>query len=59
MRDLYKQKTQDMLSSIDGKLKIIEGMIDGTKQANPTDAKRYLHEIANSIDKVREMISIS
>ena len=47
MRDAYKSKINDLISSVEGRIKLVEYMIDGTKQANVNEAKRYIEEAKN------------
>jgi hypothetical protein len=59
MRPEYKAKANDLISSIEGRVKLINYMIDGTKQANPSEAQRYIKEINIQLKKLEELISIS
>jgi hypothetical protein len=34
-------------------------MVDGVKQPNPDEAKQYLREILNGLEKIEELVSIS
>jgi len=59
MRNEYKVKVNDLISAVEGKVKLIDYMIDGTKQANPREAKQYIREALNGLSKIQEIISIS
>ena len=59
MKPLYKDRANDLLQSVEGKIKLINYMIDGTKQPNPAEAKMYIKEILDKLDKIGEIISIS
>jgi hypothetical protein len=59
MRQEYKVKVNDLISSVEGRIKLINYMIDGTKQANPAEAKQYIREALNGLKKIEELISIS
>jgi hypothetical protein len=59
MKEVYKQKVNDLLNSIAGRVVLIDKMIDGTKQANPEEAKQYIREIQKGLEQIDEFISIS
>jgi DNA-binding FrmR family transcriptional regulator len=59
MKDVYKQKIVDLLNSIQGRVVLIDKMIDGQKQANPQEAKQYIKEINKGLEQIEEFISIS
>ena len=59
MKDVYKQKIVDLLNSINGRVVLIDKMIDGQKQANPQEAKQYIREIQKGLEQIDEFISIS
>jgi hypothetical protein len=59
MKDVYKQKIVDLVNSIQGRVVLIDKMIDGQKQANPQEAKQYIKEINKGLEQIEEFISIS
>ena len=59
MRELYKQKVNDYLTASNSRLKIIEGMINGSRKAEPILAARYLTEIKHNLEQIEEIVSIS
>ena len=59
MKDVYKQKIVDLVNSIQGRVVLIDKMIDGQKEANPTEAKQYIKEINKGLEQIEEFISIS
>ncbi len=59
MKDAYKQKIVDLVNSIQGRVVLIDKMIDGQKQANPQEAKQYIKEINKGLEQIEEFISIS
>ena len=59
MKNAYKVKIDDLISSVDGRLKLIEAMMSGQKRADPTEASQYLRESRNGLEKIKEFISIS
>lgn len=59
MRDAYKAKANDLISQVSGRIKLVNYMLDGTKQANPAEAKQYIQDALNGLKKIEELISIS
>jgi len=56
---VYKQKIVDLVNSIQGRVVLIDKMIDGQKQPNPQEAKQYIKEINKGLEQIEEFISIS
>jgi len=59
MKEVYKQKINDLVNSIQGRVVLIDKMIDGQKEANPLEAKQYIKEIQKGLEQIEEFISIS
>jgi hypothetical protein len=59
MKEVYKQKITDLVAACEGRVQLIEKMVDGVKQPNPDEAKQYLREILNGLEKIEELVSIS
>ena len=59
MRNEYKEKANDLISAVEGRIKLINYMIEGKKQANPAEAQQYIREALNGLSKIQEIISIS
>ena len=59
MKEVYKQKITDLVNSIQGRVMLIDKMIDGQKQPNPLEAKQYIKEINKGLEQIEEFISIS
>jgi hypothetical protein len=59
MRNEYKQKANNLISSVEGRIKLINYMIEGKKQPNQVEAKQYIREALNGLKKIEELISIS
>jgi len=49
----------DMIDGVNGRVKLIDRMIDGTKRSDPAEAKRYLNDIKTQLEKISELVSIS
>lgn len=59
MKNEYKQKANDLITLIEGRIKLINYMVDGTKQPNTAEAQLYIREALNGLKKIEELISIS
>lgn len=59
MKELYKQKASDYISSIDLRVDQLKQMIEGTKQANNADARMYVLQIQKGLSELQELINIS
>lgn len=59
MKPEYKEKTKEFISSVEVRLKAVEGMIDGTRQVDEKLARRYLQEALNGLDKITGIVDIS
>ena len=59
MKVQYRDRVNDLLQSVEGKIKLIEYMIDGRKQANPAEAKSYIKQALINLKKIEEIVSIS
>lgn len=59
MKNAYKVKVNDLITSCDGRLKLIEAMMNGTKRADSNEAAQYLREIRTGLTRIEEFISIS
>lgn len=59
MRQEYKLKVDDLISSVEGRIKLINYMIDGVKQPNPAEAKQYIKEALNGLKKIQELVNFS
>jgi len=59
MNELYKNRIVDIVDSVNGKIKLIELMMDGTKKPSTSEARRYLNDIKHQLERINEMVSIS
>jgi hypothetical protein len=59
MKDVYKQKIGDTISSVEQRVKIIHAMIVGERQADPKQAEQYLREIQKGLETIQEIVDIS
>ena len=59
MKEAYKQRVYDYISSVDSRINLLDKMIDGVKKSDPNEAKRYIKESQKALNDLREIISIS
>lgn len=59
MKEIYRQKINDLLNSVAGKVKLLERMQDGTKKPNAGEANQYLREIKKGLQDISDFVSIS
>lgn len=59
MKQPYKEKIGNLIEACEGRVNLINKMIEGTKQANPQEAQLYLKEIINGLQKIQELVDIS
>jgi len=59
MKEAYKQKIDDLMVSVDGRLTLIEKMMTGEKRPDNKEALHYMQEVKKGLESVKEIISIS
>ena len=59
MKEEYKRKSDNFLTMISQRVTIVEEMLNGQRPAHQDDAKKFLAEVQQGIERVREIISIS
>lgn len=59
MKEVYKRKAEDLIAATEGRVKLVQMMMEGRKAANQKEAEGYLREVMNGLDKLNELISIS
>ena len=59
MKEGYKQRANDYISSIESRINLVNAMLEGQKKADPNEAKRYVRESKKALNDLREIISIS
>jgi hypothetical protein len=59
MKEVYKQKIDDIMVSVEGRVMLLEKMINGEKRADNNEAKQYIREIKKGLENVKELVSIS
>jgi len=59
MKEAYKQKIDDLMVSIEGRVMLVEKMMNGQKRPDNREALHYVQEIKKGLENVKEIISIS
>jgi hypothetical protein len=59
MKEAYKQKIDDLMVSVEGRVMLLEKMINGEKRPDNNEAKRFIAEIKKGLENVKEIVSIS
>ena len=59
MKEAYKQKIDDLMFSVEGRVTLIEKMMTGVKAPNNTEALQYVQEIKKGLENIKELVSIS
>ena len=59
MKEAYKQRIDDLMVAVEGRVMLLEKMIDGVKKPDNREAKQYIAEIKKGLDNVKELVSIS
>jgi putative sterol carrier protein len=55
---VYKQKVQDLLTVLDGKLRIVEGAASGAMKLGDGDIFRIVREMRQVTDRITELVNI-
>ncbi len=56
---IYNEKIQNLLDSLDGKLRIIQNGITGAQQMTPSEAFATLEDARKIIERVAELTRIN
>ncbi len=56
---IYNEKIQNLLDSLDGKLRIIQNGITGAQQMTPSEAFTTLEDARKIIERVAELTRIN
>lgn len=59
MQQPYKDKISNIIESCEGRIRLLDYMIDGTKKADTQEAKRYIREVQKGLEQVQELVSVS
>lgn len=59
MKDVYKIKAGDIISSMNQRVKIVHEMLTGERPADVQLADQYLQQIKKGLENLQEMVDIS
>ncbi len=59
MKDAYKNKLNDLISSLDQRVRIVLEMTTGERPADQKLAEKYLRETKIGLQNVQEIVDIS
>ena len=58
MSMMYKNQIQNLLTVLDGKLRVLEGAASGAMKLEPRDVIQLVHDIRKVSDRMAELINI-
>jgi hypothetical protein len=56
---IYNEKIQMLLESLDGKLRILQNVINGAQQITPSQANEVLEDSRKIVERVTELTRIN
>jgi len=56
---IYNEKIQTLLESLDGKLRILQNVINGAQQITPSQAIEVLEDSRKIVERVTELTRIN
>lgn len=56
---IYNEKIQNLLESLDGKLRILQNGITGAQHMTPTEAHKTLQDARSIIERIGELTRIN
>ncbi len=56
---IYNEKIQMLLESLDGKLRILQNVINGAQQITPSQATEVLEDSRKIVERVTELTRIN
>jgi hypothetical protein len=56
---IYNEKIQNLLESLDGKLRILQNGIKGAQQLTPSDANLIIDDSRKIIERINELVRIN
>lgn len=59
MKEIYRQRINELISGVAGKVTLLERMTDGTKKPNNDEAKKYMRDIKTGLQKISDFVGIS
>jgi hypothetical protein len=59
MKDVYKQRIDNSMISIQQRIKIVQEMMSGQRPADPQMAAQYLKEVQKGLESIQEIVDLS
>jgi len=59
MKDAYKNKINDLISSVDQRVRMVLEMTTGERPADRELAEKYLRETKKGLSNIQEIVDIS
>ena len=59
MKEEYKRRAENYIEMIHLRVKMVDEMLHGQRPAHQEDAKKFINEVKQGLEAVREIISIS
>lgn len=56
---IYDEKIQILLESLDGKLRILHNVANGSQQLSPSDVNTTIVDARKIVERVSELVSIN
>lgn len=56
---IYNEKIQNLLSSLDGKLRILHNVANGAQQMSPSDVNTTIEDARKVVERISELVSIN
>lgn len=59
MKDVYKQRIDNTMISLQQRVKIVQEMLSGQRPADPQMASQYLQEVQKGLETIQEIVDLS
>ena len=56
---IYNEKIQNLLEALDGKLRIIQNVANGSQMLNPSEVNTTIEDARKIVERVSELVSIN
>jgi len=56
---IYNEKIQSLLESLDGKLRILQNVVNGSNQISPSQANIVLEDARKIVERISELTNIN
>jgi hypothetical protein len=59
MKDVYKQRIDNTMISLQQRVKIVQEMLTGQRPADAQMAEQYLKEVQKGLETIQEIVDLS